>query len=131
MSVTLRTPRMTREQFLDWAEAQDGPYEFDGFEPVAMTGGNIRHNRIGRNIFSQLSSRLPKACEAMGPDAGVRTLGDAMRYPDALVTCGKVSDLAREVPGVTVVFEVISPTSGHVDRIVKLREYRAVPSIRH
>ncbi len=29
-----------------------------------------------------------------------------------------------------MVFEVISPTSGHMDRIVKLREYAAVDSIR-
>ncbi len=33
------------------------------------------------------------------------------------------------MPGVVVVFEVLSPTSGRTDRIVKLREYRAVPSI--
>jgi hypothetical protein len=29
-----------------------------------------------------------------------------------------------------VIFEVISPTSGHVDRIVKVREYGVVESIR-
>ena len=29
-----------------------------------------------------------------------------------------------------VVFEVLSPTSGCIDRIVKVREYAAVPSIR-
>jgi hypothetical protein len=29
-----------------------------------------------------------------------------------------------------MVFEVLSPTSGRIDRIVKLRGYRAVPSIR-
>jgi Uma2 family endonuclease len=34
------------------------------------------------------------------------------------------------IPGVVVVFEVLSPTSGRTDRIVKLREYRAVSSIR-
>jgi len=34
------------------------------------------------------------------------------------------------IPGVVVVFEVLSPTSGRTDRSVKLREYRAVPSIR-
>ena len=33
--------RMTREEFFDWAQAQDIRYEFDGFAPVAMTGGNI------------------------------------------------------------------------------------------
>jgi Uma2 family endonuclease len=32
------------------------------------------------------------------------------------------------VPG--VVFEVLSPNSGRIDRIVKVREYAAVPSIR-
>jgi Uma2 family endonuclease len=34
------------------------------------------------------------------------------------------------VPGVVVVFEVLSPTTGRTDRIVKLREYAAVPMIR-
>lgn len=37
---------------------------------------------------------------------------------------------SRLVPGVVVVFEVLSPTSGRIDRIVKVREYAAVPSIR-
>ena len=33
------------------------------------------------------------------------------------------------IPDVRVVFEVLSPTSGRNDRIVKLREYGVVPSI--
>ncbi len=37
----------------------------------------------------------------------------------------------RLVPKAMAVFEVLSPTSGRNDRIDKLREYRAVPSIRH
>jgi hypothetical protein len=39
MNVVLRTPRMTRDEFLTWAEVQRARYEFDGFVPVAMTGG--------------------------------------------------------------------------------------------
>jgi Uma2 family endonuclease len=69
-------------------------------------------------------------CEPLGPDAGLATIGDTVRYPDALVTCSEVSGDAFTVPGVVVVFEVLSPTSGRTDRIVKLREYRAVSSIR-
>ncbi len=34
------------------------------------------------------------------------------------------------MPGVIVVFEVLSPTSGRTDRIIKLREYQAVASIK-
>lgn len=69
-------------------------------------------------------------CRLLGPDAGLATIGDAVRHPDALVTCAKVPGDAYVVPGVVAVFEVLSPTSGRIDRIVKLREYRAVPSIR-
>jgi Uma2 family endonuclease len=46
------------------------------------------------------------------------------------VTCSKIIGTARTVPGVVVVFEVLSPASGRTDRIVKLREYAAVPTIR-
>jgi Uma2 family endonuclease len=131
MSIALRKPVMSREEFFDWADTQEAPYEFDGFQPVAMTGGTIRHNLIIKNITSALDSRLQGGCRSLGPEAGLRTLGDAIRYPDALVTCAQFDDMAREVPGVVAVFEVLSPRSGHTDRIIKLREYRAVPSVRH
>jgi Uma2 family endonuclease len=131
MSVTNRVPAMTRDQFFDWAEAQDARYEFDGFEPVAMPGGNLNHNRIAFNIHTALRGRLRgSGCEPLGLDAGVATLGAAVRYPDAVVTCSAAQGRSRLVPDPVVLFEVISPTSGHVDRIVKVREYAAVDSIR-
>jgi Uma2 family endonuclease len=124
-------PHMTREEFLDWAEAQDQRYEFDGFEPVAMTGGTRNHSRIAQSIAFALRLRLRgTACEPLGPDAGVATVGNAVRFPDALVTCTRGPGTDRVMPGVVVVFEVLSPTSGRTDRIDKLREYLAVPSIR-
>ncbi len=131
MSVTIRVPTMTRDQFFDWAEAQGARHEFDGFEPVAMTGGNLHHNRIAFNIHRTLHSRLKgSGCEPLGLDAGVATIGDNVRYPDAVVTCSPTQGGSRLVPNPVVVFEVISPTSGHVDRIVKVREYATVDSIR-
>jgi Uma2 family endonuclease len=131
MSVTIRVPTMTRDQFFDWAEAQDARYEFDGFEPVAMTGGNLDNNRIAFNIHTALRGRLKgSGCEPLGLDAGVATAGDTVRYPDAVVTCSPAPGGSRLVPNPVVVFEVVSPTSGHVDRIVKVREYAAVDLIR-
>jgi len=131
MTIALRTPVMSREDFFEWAQAQNERYEFDGFQPVAMVGGTINHSRLHRNLNSALDARLVgSGCEALGPDAGVATIGDAVRYPDSLVTCTKVPGSSYLVPGVVVIFEVLSPTFGRTDRIVKLREYRAVPSIR-
>jgi Uma2 family endonuclease len=130
MNVALRKPRMTREQFFVWAQARDERYEFDGFEPVAMTGGTVNHSRIARNLSFALRTRLQgSGCEPLGPDAGLATVGDAVRYPDALVTCTETPGSAHVVAGVVAVFEVLSPTSGRSDRIVKVREYGAVPSI--
>ena len=41
-----------------------------------------------------------------------------------------VGDAACPLPSPVVVFEVISLSSGHVDRIIKVREYGAVETIR-
>ena len=130
MNIVLRKPRMSREEFFEWADARDEPYEFDGFQPVAMGGGTLRHDRLTKNLGQVLDARLEGGCRSFGPNAGVRTIGEAVRYPDAVVTCTKCDEAAREVPNPVVVFEVLSPTSGHTDRITKLLEYRAVPSIR-
>jgi Uma2 family endonuclease len=126
-----RPPRMTRDAFLTWAETQRARYEFDGFEPVAMTGGTRDHSQICQNIYAALRLRLKgMGCVPLGPDAGIATIGDAVRYPDALVTCTKGPGTDRLMPGVVVVFEVLGPSSGRIDRIEKLLEYRAVPTIR-
>jgi Uma2 family endonuclease len=121
----------TQEQFFSWAERQEARYEFDGVAPVAMTGGSLNHDRITGNLHVALRTRLRGGpCEAFGPNAGMETLNHAVRYPDALVTCTKGDGRSRLVPGVVLVFEVLSPTSGREDRIVKVREYAAVSSIR-
>lgn len=122
---------MTQQEFFNWAEAQDARYEFDGFQPVAMTGGNLGHSRVIRNVNRQLANRLAgSGCESLGPDAGVATVGDTVRYPDAVVSCTKSGNQDRVVPNPVVVFEVVSPSSVRTDRVTKLREYQAVPTIR-
>ena len=130
MNVALQRP-WTIDQFLTWASAQDGRYEFDGIRPVAMTGGNARHSRVTTNIYAALRSRLRGSpCSYYGPDLGVQTIGSKVRYPDALITCTKFPDTAQLAPDAQIVFEVLSPTSGRTDRIEKVREYAAVPSMR-
>lgn len=37
---------MTLAAFLEWEERQELRYEFDGFQPVAMTGGTAEHSAI-------------------------------------------------------------------------------------
>ena len=132
MNVALRKPRMTRDQFFAWAEGQDTRYEFDGFEPVAMTGGTNDHGTIIGNLTTQLFTQLRgKPCRPMPPEGGgVPTIGSKVRYPDAAITCTKHQGDARLIPDPVIVFEVLSSGSGEIDRIHKVREYHAVASIR-
>ena len=130
MNAPLRKP-WTQDEFFSWAERQEGRYEFDGVQPVAMTGGSLNHDRIIGSLQVALRTRLRGGrCEPFGPNAGVDITHGAIRYPDALVTCSKVEGNARTVPGVVVVFEVLSPSSGATDRVLKLREYATVSTIR-
>ena len=122
---------MSRSEFLDWAQSREGRYEFDGLQPVAMTGGSLGHNQITLAIHRALDRRLAGGpCRPLGPDAGVATIADVIRYPDAVVTCSRFSRSEHLVPAPVIVFEVVSPGSLRIDRVVKLREYQAVPSIR-
>ena len=133
MSISLPRP-YTRDEFFTWATTQEGRYEFDGFQPVAMTRETVNHAIISRNLHRALDARLRGSkCQPLGPDAGVTTVGNAIRYPDALVTCsGTLDGEALTVPGVVALFEVLSATTAH--RIIKVREYAAIefgPALRH
>ncbi|HEY2621757.1 MAG TPA: Uma2 family endonuclease [Acetobacteraceae bacterium] len=47
-----------------------------------------------------------------------------------VVTCSPVVGSSDTVPDPIVVFEILSPSTASVDRVVKNEEYRATPSIR-
>ncbi len=128
MSVALHKP-MTVAEFLVWEERQDMRYEFDGFAPVAMTGGTIAHDQITFDLRTALASRLAgKPCRPLGPNVKIIADGHA-RYPDAIVLCHPVSPSATVAVDPVIVFEVLSDGSTQTDLIDKNREYRATPSI--
>ncbi len=136
MNVALRLPAprlpiISREQFLDWVQRQEGRFEFDGFRPVAMTGGTRGHNAIVLNIHLTLRAALRSTgFFVLALDAGLATATAGVRYPDVLVTSSRGTPSDLLIDDVLVVFEVISPGSSRTDRVVKLREYLGVPTLR-
>ena len=129
MNVALRRP-MSLPEFLAWEERQEPRFEFDGFQPVAMTGGTFAHEIIGNTLRRKLGERLSGSpCRAVGPTMKVEVMGH-IRYPDAFVTCTQAPRDATVIRDPVVVFEVLSPSTSRTDRIEKLREYQATSSIR-
>jgi Uma2 family endonuclease len=129
MNVAVRRPRMSVEEFLVWESRQEERWEFDGFEPRAMVGGSLRHNRIVGALEFALRQRLADRCIVCRETMRLR-LEHTARYPDLMVVCTPVADDAQEITDPVVVIEVLSPTTMRTDRIEKNREYEAAPSIR-
>ncbi len=120
---------MTLEEFLDWENRQPLKHEFDGFLPVAMTGGTAAHAFIQVNLIGALRDRLRGGpCRAVGSELKIQVAG-RVRYPDAFVVCSPVPVDATVVTEPIIVFEILSPGTSTTDRIDKNREYRDTPSI--
>lgn len=120
---------MTIEEFLTWENGQELRWEFDGFEPVAMTGGTAGHAAIERNLQIALGTRLRgKSCQVYTSNLKILVAG-SIRYPDAFVVCTPVPRNATVVSDPVVVFEVLSPSTASIDHFVKNQEYRDTPSI--
>lgn len=128
MSNALRQP-MTVEEFLAWEEQQELRYEFDGFRPVAMTGGSYAHDTISVNLLRHLGNRLQgKPCQPHGSNLKVQTRA-TVRYPDAYVSCGSYQPDAKLGRDPVVIFEVLSPSTEQTDLVFKNEEYESLPSV--
>lgn len=128
MNVALRKP-WTLQQFLTWEEQQELRYEFDGFQPVAMTGGTYAHDTIAMNLARELGNRLRgKPCQPHGKDLKIEVMGH-VRYPDAYVTCGTYQRDSKFGHDPVVIFEVLSDDDPNRDLVEKNQEYRATPSV--
>jgi hypothetical protein len=57
MNIALSRP-MSLVEFLGWEDRQPLRYEFDGFQPIAMTGGTRAHAGIQRNLAISIDGRL-------------------------------------------------------------------------
>jgi hypothetical protein len=57
MSVALERP-MSLDEFLLWEQGQELRWEFNGFAPMAMTGGTSEHSAMQRNLAIAVGGRL-------------------------------------------------------------------------
>ena len=129
MNIALPKP-MSVAEFLDWEKRQELRYEFDGLQPMAMTGGTVGHDRITFNLHKALDTRLAgSGCRPYGQNLKIIAAG-RVRYPDAMVTCSPTDFGATVIDNPIVVFEVVSEDNARVDRIDKVREYLATSTIR-
>jgi Uma2 family endonuclease len=128
MNVALRK-RMTLAEFLDWEGQQPLRYEFDGDQPIAMTGGTLAHALVQRNLAISVGGRLRgHPCQFVGNDLKVEVVGK-IRYPDGFVFCSAPPAQSTVVRDPVVIFEVLNDSTARSDLVTKNHEYAATPSV--
>ena len=86
---------------------------------------------IGGTLRALLREKLRGGpCRVLGPSLKIEVVG-RIRYPDAFVNCTPAGPSDQLIRDPVVVFEVVSPSTSHIGRIAKLREYQATDSIQH
>jgi len=125
---------MTEAEYLVFADASEGRYEYSHGQVHAMTGGTFRHGTISANIITHLNNLLrDHDCATTTPDVRVHVApGNAYRYPDVVVVCGPPAYFAGREDTITnpiLLVEVLSPSTALFDHNDKLREYTGIASL--
>jgi Uma2 family endonuclease len=127
--------KMTVDEYLAWAEGQEGRFELYAGTVYAMSPERARHGEIKFNVQAALLAGIRRAglpCHMLPDGMTVRIDDTTAHEPDALVYCGlKLQASALEVPNPIVVVEVLSPSTRRIDASLKLAGYFRVPSVAH
>src|SRR5690606_717831 len=129
-------PRMTVEQFIDWAMAQPrGRYELYGGRVVQMSPERTEHIETKFLVAVALTNAVKQhhvRCHVLSGGATVKVDDGTAYEPDALVYCGeKLPRGTIVIPEPVIVVEVTSPSSEARDAGVKLAGYFKLPSLIH
>jgi Uma2 family endonuclease len=127
--------KMNADEFLLWAEGQEGRWELQDGAPVAMSPERVSHVRTKGLVFQALAGAIIRAqapCEAFSDGVSVRIEDGSVYEPDAVVHCGpRVPEDSIEISNPVVVVEVLSPSTAARDHGVKLTGYFSLPGLAH
>lgn len=121
---------MTLEEYLAVERRSEGRHEFVAGFVYAMSGASKRHNRIvARLLMRALAAETGSGCRSYAESVAL-AVADRVYYPDLMVTCGPpaADEYLEYHPSILV--EVLSESTYHVDRREKLIAYRAIESLR-
>ena len=127
---------MTVEEYLTFEEESQVKHEYLGGVVYAMSGASNAHNTIEVNLNGMLYNRLRgRPCRPFGSNMKVRLQPQLsgriyFYYPDAMIACDPTDSAGhgwRERPA--TLFEIMSPSTRHIDTREKRLAYLQLPSL--
>ena len=124
--------RLSATDYLAMDSAAERKSEFILGDIVPLADATRTHGTIAGNIVSELIYQAcERDCDVFFSDTRIRAGG--FYYPDAGIVCGDylVDTLHIDtLTNPTVLIEVLSPSTEHIDRGIKLRDYMRLASLR-
>ena len=124
---------ITPDEYLEIERVAVQKSEYYAGEVFLMAGATPNHNRIARNVLTELNSGLRgKSCEAFNSDQRLYIKKNGLyTYPDVMAVCGRIEYDSRDRDSLTnpvLIVEVLSPSTANYDRGGKFELYRDIPS---
>jgi Uma2 family endonuclease len=126
-------PRISPQEYLARERTAGHKSEYYRGQIFAMAGASPNHNRIVRNLLTDLDAQLKGGpCEVFPSDLRLSCPSGLMTYPDAQVICGPLEYRIGTDDTVTnpkLIVEVLSKSTESYDRGQKFEFYRDIPSL--
>lgn len=120
-------PLMTEAEYLEFEDKTEIRHEYINGAVYAMSGASLAHNQITFRLATALSSRLRTGpCEVFLLDLKLKLELASDRifyYPDVMVACRREEWSKAFIRRPTLVAEVLSPSTQHIDRREKSLNY--------
>lgn len=122
---------VTIEDYLAGEQTGEVRHEYVAGQLFAMIGASRAHNTIALNIATFFHAHLRGGhCQAFMADMKVRVeKAEAFYYPDIVVTCEPRDDKALFLSAPSLIVEVLSPATEHIDRREKRLAYQHLKSL--
>jgi Uma2 family endonuclease len=126
----------TLEEYFALERVGEARYEYWDGDILCMSGGSERYYIISENLLTRLAQASEgRDCRAFSGGAPIQTPSlPPYRYPDASVVCGK--PVFASISGIdvltnpSIIVEVLSPSTEHLDREEKRKAYQKIASAR-
>jgi Uma2 family endonuclease len=122
---------MTLAEFLKWDDGTDRRYELLDGNPVMMAPTLEAHGELAAALAREIGARVQPPCRVISEAGiGMSDRADTYYVADLAVTRAPREPGRRMVVEPVLVVEVLSPSTGQVDRWRKVADYRTLPSVR-
>lgn len=125
---------MSEDQFLAWAETQEGRYELVEGSVMMQAGATRDHERVAKRVFASLYAQIDETSfDVNKGDFGVRIRPGSGKgsilYPDVLVDLQSARGDEQATVTPVVVIEVLSRSTDYADHVAKLAKYKTLETL--